>query len=744
MSEAEPALCELVELLIAARDQGDVDAAALAMIEEHVAACSACREVAAGTARLDAVTAFRLSDPADYRLGKEIARGGMGRIVAARDLRIGRDVAVKELVGATPGLIARFEREARLTAQLQHPGIVSIYEIGRWPEGTPFYSMRLVEGVTLKAKLAAAPTFEKRLELVPAVIAATEAVAFAHANHVIHRDLSPTNILVGDYGDTVVIDWGLAKDISSDDDEEIDVGPYRERPASDSITAVGSVIGTAAYMPPEQAEGAAVDARADVYALGAILYEVLAGRPPYSAKHAEQVLDEVRAGPPRSIESLVPQVPVDLASIVTKSMRRDPAARYESAKSLADDLRRFEAGQLVGARQYSIGQLIARWLRRHRTVVRITGAALVVMVVVSLMGLNRIVREQARTEDALQLAEHRRLEAEELVSFMLVDLSAKLCGQELLEDVAKKVADYYRARGASTKLATALEILGEAHLAHDRIAAALDDMTEAVHIRGEVVERDPTASSLSLYLAARDKLGLFLQQAHRPDQARAEFQAAVSAGERFYNRFPSREARERLCWAHDRLTNALLESGDLGGARDQHARASLLTDEVLLDHPKPVDWYFALDMHVEYSKRMFDLDPGVAFAELATAAAIAARIPGLDPTTIGDLSSAEGLRALVAQYRSQRDDERSALQDDRIGPPGACSADNQAYVSAVGHYYMGLAAQSDHDVERACSELRSAVTILQNAAPTEHKPNIKAAMEAELAKYRHNLAECRN
>ena len=144
----------------------------------------------------------------------------MGRILAARDLRVGRPVAVKELLGRSPQLAARFEREARVTARLQHPGIVPIYEIGQWPDGTPFYSMRMVEGRTLREAIEAAPTLAARLALLPAVIAATEAVAFAHAQRVIHRDLTPSNVLVGAYGETVVIDWGLAKDLGDDADDE--------------------------------------------------------------------------------------------------------------------------------------------------------------------------------------------------------------------------------------------------------------------------------------------------------------------------------------------------------------------------------------------------------------------------------------------------------------------------------------------------------------------------------------------
>jgi hypothetical protein len=358
------------------------------------------------------------------------------------------------------------------------------------------------------------------------------------------------------------------------------------------------------------------------------------------------------------------------------------------------------------------------------------------------MGLRRIVSEQARTEQALGLAESRRLEAEDLVSFMLVDLSAKLCGQELLEEVATKVADYYRSRGATTKRAATLEILAEAQLEHDHGQAAIDNMREAARVREAVVWRDLTDGSLVPYLASRDKLGLFLQHAGRAADARAAFQTAMLEGERIYAAHPSHDARERLCWAHDRLGSSLLEGGDLASARRHHARAAALTDELLLDAPRSVDWHFAVDMHVEYARRMFDTDPGTALAELARGATILAMSPDLDPEMLAKLSSPDGVRAAVARYRSERNDERSALEDDRTRPLAVCNQDNQAYLSAVGHYYMGLAAETDHDVSRGCSELASAVAILEKAAPIERKPNVKAAMTAELAKYRQNLSAC--
>ena len=145
-------------------------------------------------------------DRKHYRLDRELAVGGMGRIFTARDRRLGRPVAVKEVLVQAEAFVARFEREAKLTARLQHPGIVTIYEAGRWPSGEQFYAMRLVSGRPLENVIAETATLQERLALLPRVLAIAEALAYAHAERIIHRDLKPANVLVGDFGETVVID----------------------------------------------------------------------------------------------------------------------------------------------------------------------------------------------------------------------------------------------------------------------------------------------------------------------------------------------------------------------------------------------------------------------------------------------------------------------------------------------------------------------------------------------------------
>ncbi|MBK9035334.1 MAG: serine/threonine protein kinase [Myxococcales bacterium] len=203
--------------------------------------------------RLPAPLQFR--DPARYDVLGEHGRGGLGRVFRARDREMGRDVALKELLHRGASSELRFFREALITARLEHPGIVPVHEAGRWPDGTPFYAMKLVAGRPLKALIDACTKTDERLALLPHIIAVADAIAYAHDRKIIHRDLKPSNVIVGEFGETVVIDWGLAKDISSEaePDDAAEDGPYRTSAPAPGVTVVGSVLGTPAYMAPEQA-----------------------------------------------------------------------------------------------------------------------------------------------------------------------------------------------------------------------------------------------------------------------------------------------------------------------------------------------------------------------------------------------------------------------------------------------------------------------------------------------------------
>ncbi len=280
---------------------------------------------------------------ARYQLGARLAEGGLAIIYDAHDVVLDRKVAIKQLRDPDPGLTARFLREARLTSRLVHPGIVPIYDLGSDADGVLSYAMKWIAGRSLAHELAARPTLEARLALVPAVIAIAEAVAYAHSQRVIHRDLKPANVVVGAFGEIVVIDWGLARSL---DEPDLPTGGGAA-PAHPQLTGAGSVLGTPCYMPPEQARGEAVDTRADIYALGAILYQLVSGAAPYDVSGAhtadagDPIWDRVAAGPPRPIAALVPAVPPELAAIIERAMARAAGDRYADAEALAQALAAF-------------------------------------------------------------------------------------------------------------------------------------------------------------------------------------------------------------------------------------------------------------------------------------------------------------------------------------------------------------------------------------------------------------------
>jgi serine/threonine protein kinase len=307
---------------------------------------------------------------ARYVLDREIGRGGMGRVFAGRDLRLQRPIAIKMLRVQDAGLASRFEREVMLGARLQHPGVVPVYDAGFWPSGEPFLVMKLVLGQSLARVIRDADTRADRLALLPHVMAAADAVAYAHDQGIVHRDLKPTNILVGAFGETLVVDWGLAKDLRAHAAAS-ELAPPADASAVPAGEAASGVVGTPSYMPPEQAAGHPVDPRADVYALGAILYFLLSSTPPRPPSGAP----EERAGRPVPLTALEPRLPADLVAIVDKAMAVAPEGRYPSAFELAEDLKRFQAGQLVGARHYSPVSRLARFATRHPIVVAATAAA---------------------------------------------------------------------------------------------------------------------------------------------------------------------------------------------------------------------------------------------------------------------------------------------------------------------------------------------------------------------------------
>jgi len=333
-----------------------------------------------------------IDDPERYEQVAEQGRGGLGRVVRAVDKRLGRTVAVKELLRNDDWHEARFVREALITARLEHPGIVPVHEAGRWPNGAPYYVMKLVEGRTLKELMAGHTSWRERVELLPHIIAIADAVGYAHSEGVIHRDLKPSNVIVGSFGETIVIDWGLARDCKRDVPEPH--GEMAIATGSGVSTVSGKIVGTPAYMAPEQARGESVDERADVYAIGAVLYELLAGKAPHADETPQSALDRVIAGPPAPLPHVAAGAPTELCDIVAKAMARQPGDRYANAKELAEDLRRFSTGKLVSAHAYTPWQIVTKKVKQHRGVVVVAAASAIALATMGVESFRKVVTER--------------------------------------------------------------------------------------------------------------------------------------------------------------------------------------------------------------------------------------------------------------------------------------------------------------------------------------------------------------
>jgi serine/threonine protein kinase len=295
-----------------------------------------------------------------YRVLECLGRGGMGAVYAAVDTTLEREVALKVLHGMVqdPAAVARLQREARILAQLEHPGIVPVHEVGSLSDGRVYYVMQRVHGERLDRLIARGAPRADRLRIFARVC---ETVGFAHARGVLHRDLKPENIMVGSFGAVLVMDWGIAKHVESPEDGGA-AAPIGA--ATGTHTMPGTVLGTPAYMAPEQRQGRveALDVRTDVYALGALLHFLLSGKSP---------------GANSSGDSL----PRPLAAVCAKACAVSPSDRYPSVESLAADVDRFAAYLPVGAwREGPLGW-IARTARRHRFALAIVAAYLVVRVV---------------------------------------------------------------------------------------------------------------------------------------------------------------------------------------------------------------------------------------------------------------------------------------------------------------------------------------------------------------------------
>jgi len=455
-----------------------------------------------------------------------LGQGGMGVVYLVDDPRLGRPAALK--VVREPGQrqrAERFQREARITARLDHPGIPPVYAAGRTRAGQPYLLMRYVEGESLEERLRRRPAaYAEPRQLLHALVKVAEALAYAHSRQVIHRDLKPDNVMLGRFGEVLLMDWGLARDLeqSSSDDLAVRRALGDEAAAgaspSASLTQDGAILGTLGYMPPEQAAGEDVDARADVFALGAVLAGVLTGAPPLEVEEGLNPLFATASGhltPPRARE---PAVAPELDAIARRALEPEPARRYSSAEAFARDLLAYLEGRPVSVHRYGRWEQSWRLVRRNPAPFTALGVAFLLTVV----GILAVVhsRRQAAAAERARVVAASRLAAEaawaELEAAAPLAASADLPAEQ-------------RQRALEPRTAGALAALTAAQRWH---ALAPDDPAAAsARFRAALALGEAAAAGEQWTLAAQafaDAADLAVDDA-RAREAAADLEAARSA-----------------------------------------------------------------------------------------------------------------------------------------------------------------------------------------------------------------------
>jgi eukaryotic-like serine/threonine-protein kinase len=622
------------------------------------------------------------SDGQRFRILRPHARGGLGAVFVALDNELHREVALKQILEKHADDAAsrqRFVAEAEITGGLEHPGVVPVYGLGTDADGRPYYAMRFIKGESLKDAIARFHEDETFMvdpgrrslalrKLLRRFTDVCNAIDYAHSRGVIHRDLKPANIIVGKHGETLVVDWGLAKAIGRADPS---AGEQTLAPSSggSSETLPGSALGTPAYMSPEQARGELnrLGPRSDVYSLGATLYCLVTGKPPFEGEDIGAVLHAVQEGQLRRLSQHDPALDKALEAVCLKAMAKEPLDRYATPRALADDLDRWMADEPVTVWREPLARRARRWARRNRT----KTTAVAVALVASVVGLSAVLAVQTQAKAALAASLKRETKANAALADTNADLVRSQAAVQARYDLAVEAIKTFHT-GVSEDFLLKQEQFKEVR---DRLLKSASDFYRRL---GALLGKESDLASRRALWRANYEVAELTGKVGKPEGALAAHRQALAAREAVAAEFPADSEIKADVGRSLTAVAGLLEST----GRTREAEATYRKAETLL----------------------VELAPTIA--EAAGARAVLANCR----TNLGSLLLRTGrYDEALSVYRLARADQEALAAD-----PGAAAESRLDLVVTI-HRVGNLLAETGKPSE-AEAEFRMALAIAQKLA----------------------------